>query len=259
VKATDTNSMRTCVLPIFTSLFDRDPSSQTWLRPLLALSRAAVPQDLGSIPAGAPRYFGYSEKALPAPHALLRWLVQHATASADPSVLGLGDTGDHRRGLLARDPDKIREALRLLDEQPSPRAWYVLAGPSYPDVFIETESAVVVIEGKRTEPAPTTRTTWMSRRDQRHIDAAWDLRGPRAVYGLLIVEGDSSAVAAVPKEWQSHVADLRTPVVLEANLPHRSAGDRQAIGEALLGVTTWQTLCGVLALPWPLVALKGIC
>lgn len=253
MKAMDTNSLRTRVVPVFSALFDRDSSGGAWLRALLALSGATIPEDLGSIPAGAPRFFGDSEKALPAPPALLRWLVQHATAPADPTLLSPGDTGDHRRGLLAREPDRIREALRLLDEQPSPRAWYVLEGPSYPDVFIETESAVVVIEGKRTEPEPTTRTTWMSRRDQmlRHIDAAWDLRGPRAVYGLLIVEGDSSDVASVPQKWQSHVADLRTPVVLEANLPHRSASDRQAIGQALLGVTTWQQLCGVLSLPWP--------
>jgi hypothetical protein len=57
---------------------------------------------------------------------------------------------------------------------------------------IETPDALIVIEGKRTESGATIDTTWLTGRHQiwRHIDAAWEIRGRRQVFGFFIVEGE---------------------------------------------------------------------
>jgi hypothetical protein len=127
----------------------------------------------------------------------------------------------------------------------------VLEGPSYPDVYLETERTIVVVEGKRTEREPTTSTTWMAQRHQmlRHIDAAWDGRGAKDIYGLLIVEGADDGTVAEP--WRSYPATLRGNAVLAASLPHRRDDERAAMARAFLGVTTWRRVCDRFGLPWP--------
>lgn len=47
----------------------------------------------------------------------------------------------------------------LLRSAGTGRGWHVLEGPTYPDVFVETRDALVVVEGKRTEAGPTTSTS----------------------------------------------------------------------------------------------------
>lgn len=247
----DLNSSRTRVVPVFNSLFDADPSGQTWLALLLGLANSQAPVDVGTVAPDAMRFLGDDEKPLPAPKSLLRWLITHLDVRPDPNARDANETSRRRGRLVDRDPDIIAEALRLLDGNPSGPAWYVLEGPSYPDVYIETDRAVIVVEGKRTEPVPTTSTTWMAERHQmlRHIDAAWDERGGRDVYGILIVEG--TADGAVPEPWFSYPAALRDEAVLAASLPHRTDAERAAIARAFLGVTTWQQVSRRFGLPWP--------
>ena len=122
--------------------------------------------------------------------------------------------------------------------------WHILEGPSYPDVLLETPDALIVVEGKRTESAPTTHTTFMEGRHQiwRHIDAAWEVRGRRAVFGLFIVEGQGEA-PEVPAVWTAAVASAKSDAVLASSFPHRSAVERSAIAQCLLGATTWQRVC----------------
>ena len=50
----------------------------------------------------------------------------------------------------------------------------IFEGMDYPDVVVITDSVVLIIEGKLTEPHLTTRTTWLKGRDQmiRHLDSA---------------------------------------------------------------------------------------
>jgi len=78
------------------------------------------------------------------------------------------------------------------------------------------------------------------------------VRAERAVYGILIVEGDGDAQAAeVPEPWSTYAKALGTQAVLGASLPHRTAAERQAIGAGFLGATTWQRVCSEFGIAWP--------
>ena len=141
-------------------------------------------------------HWGEHELGLQPPVALLAWLVRNLAPPRDASDLGDDAVVRKRRQLIDRDTATNSKALELLRSTPAERAWYVLEGRTYPDAFIETPDALVVVEGKRTEAGPTRDTTWMAGRHQiwRHMDAAWEIRGRRLVYGLLIVEGDPTGM-----------------------------------------------------------------
>ena len=159
----------------------------------------------------------------------------------------------NRRRVVDRDADTLAGALRSLQERrPSPRAWYVLEGPSQPDVYLDSADAVIVVEGKRTETAPTTSTAWMRVRHQmlRHLDAAWEHREGRRIYGLYIVEAESGTSSTEPPStWHEAVESTISDEVLRASLPHRTSDERSQIASALLGVTTWQAVCDEFQIP----------
>ena len=160
---------------------------------------------------------------------------------------------EKRARLLEGDHEVMAEALRLLRSEYVPRAWYIFEGRTCPDVLLIAKDAIVVVEGKRTEPSATTDASWLPRRHQiwRHIDAAWELRGRRAVYGFFIVEGDPEDEGwSVPKHWRSVASHALSPDVLGTSFQHRSGEDSQAIASALLGVTTWRQVCERFSLDW---------
>ena len=244
------NSSKTRVAPMFDRLIASDPTGRSWLPTLLALPAGGAPFaeptscDLGIVShwwEGNP-----AERAMAPPLSLLRWLVDHVVAPEDSSAVWntSAETCLKRRGLVDRDPGTIREALDALQTQPTNRAWYVLEGKSYPDVYLETQDTIVVIEGKRTEGKPTRATSWMPGRHQmwRHIDCAWEGRGHKRLCGLMIVETDAEATAFATETMRGEVID--------SSLPHRSSRDRDAIVNCFLGTTTWKTVCDHCSIPW---------
>jgi hypothetical protein len=146
--------------------------------------------------------------------------------------------------LLGRgDPETVELALGALRSSNTPKGWHLLEGPTYPDALLETRDALVVIEGKRTESGPTVDTTWLTGRHQiwRHIDAAWEIRGRRQVFGFFLVEGTTRG--DVPEVWQRAFADALAPSSLASSFPHRSAAESAAIASCFVGGTTWQRVC----------------
>lgn len=235
---------------------EQGPTGETWLRHLLRLgSRSAGPLASltpGSLLSGHPRWWGKNERRLNPPIGLLRWLVANASAPSSDSLWGGTASRAKRERLVKGDADTIAEALRLLEAPPASQVWYVLEGQSRPDVFLETSSTVVVIEGKRTERKATTTTTWMPLRSQmlRHMDAAWEMRGTKQVLGLMIVEGDKDATA--PNDhWLARADEQVRESTLNASLPHRTVDARAQIAHGFLGATTWQAVCRELGLGWP--------
>jgi hypothetical protein len=110
--------------------------------------------------------------ALAPPRRPLEWLIQNAEL-VDQSAHAKASraTRAKRERLLRRDPATIEEALhRLSLDRGLARGWYVLEGATRPDVYLESDRALVVIEGKRTETAATSSTTW---------NPAPSVRGPR--------------------------------------------------------------------------------
>ena len=147
-----------------------------------------------------------------------------------------------RLALARRDPDVVQEALTRLRDGEKGKAWFVLEGESCPDAYLETDSIVLVVEGKRTERTTTSKTTFMPKRSQliRHMDAAWEVADGRRVLGLLLVEGESPDPMLVPEQWSSASDEQLRPALLVPSLPHRTVEERDAIAGSVLGAATWQ-------------------
>jgi hypothetical protein len=216
---------------------------QNWIPRLLRLpTGGAKPSGLENLDLTvvSANWAPHEAQLLP-PMALLSWLVRNCQ-SAGRSRTSRG-SAEKRARLQKGDPAMVSEALQLLRSRPDPKAWYVLEGASSPDVFLETPDALIAIEGKRTEPAATTSTSWMDGRRQiwRHIDGAWEVRGRRQVFGFFIVEGGTDP--DVPRAWRDDVIASLTPEALAASFPHRGAVELAQITSCLLGATTWQAVC----------------
>jgi hypothetical protein len=230
------DSSRPRVKPVL----DAISSAEEWLPRLLRLPKGA-----GAVPPGLDHTvlssaWGDPEPRLPAPPSLLRWLVQNLDVA--PRAGDASESARLRRLLLQRDAATIRRALAGLEQDCSRGNWWVLEGPSYPDAVVETPDAIVVIEGKRTERAPTTRTQWMRVRHQmlRHMDCAWERRAGQRVLGLFVVEEENDRL---PPGWRTAAEDTVAAKVLAASLPHRTGEERARIAEGFLGIATWEAVC----------------
>jgi hypothetical protein len=249
------DSSRTRIAPVFGRLQCLDPSGRLWLQGLLELAntRKAQRPDAGPSRLRVAKWWP-REARLAAPPGLLRWLLENAEEPRDAGAWGRKpEVKENRRRVVDRDADTLAQALRSLEERrPSPRAWYVLEAPSQPDVYLDSDDIVIVVEGKRTETAPTTSTAWMSVRHQmlRHLDAAWEHRAGRRIYGLYIVEAVAASGALDPPfTWHAAVESTISDEVLKGSLPHRTPDERSQIASALLGVTTWQAVCDEFNIP----------
>jgi hypothetical protein len=245
------DSSRTRVGPVFDELL-KQGDSQQWIARLL---------DLGALRTGArgpwyaknlallEKHWAPDERCLHPPVALLSWLIRNLNPPAG-SVDGVDAVSEKRKKLVARDPETVNEALRLLRTAGMAKSWHVLEGPTCPDVLLLTQGAIIVIEGKRTEGSATVDTKFMSGRYQilRHLDAAWEIKGDREVFGLLIVEAEDDE-GGVPSLWEDTRRDLTSTDVLRSSLPHRSREEQGQIAEAFVGVTTWQAVCREFRIP----------
>lgn len=246
------DSSRTRVAPVFDRLRAIDPTGRTWLPKLLALptldgrERPAVPASVTPLVEACwwPR-----ERKLPAPVSLLEHLIREAPRFAASSGSAPRGQPPKRAALFGGDAAARAEAIDLIAKGRRIRGWHVLEGPSQPDVFLATDEIVVVIEGKRTEAERTKNTEWMPVRDQmlRHLDAAWEVRNGRQLFGFMIVEGGGEEADA---KWQAQALEIIPPEVLAGSLPHRSDEERQQIARAFLGITTWQKVCAALEVSW---------
>ncbi len=250
------DSSLTRVLPVFDKLFQMDKTGLSWLSKVLSLPRIPNhphPEIEDTAPIIEARW-GKKEKPLPPPRSLLRWLIQNCRPPDTPDLREGKITREERQGLVRKDPKIINEALSLLDQRKIPkRDWYVLEGPSQPDVYLETENMIIVIEGKRTEPNSTAATKWMPVRHQmlRHMDCAWEIRGSKRVYGFFSVEGDGGADAYdVPEKWIEAIKSTVSDETLKNSLPHRKSNEIKEIAESFLGATTWQAVCKEFGIEW---------
>lgn len=257
------NSSDTRVAPVFSGLFARDRSGHGWLNQLLQLGSlahfaSARPDSAGALQEHHPAWWGKSERSLAPPLSLLRWLVQNADAPRSSSVWGSPTVRAKREELVRRNPTVVAEALTKLDKGYRPRAWYVLEGQSRPDACLETDRILLVVEGKRTERHAASATTWMRDRSQilRHMDAALEVAGQRAVLGLHIVEGSAEDTELPSPYWMNAAEQLRTEAALQRSLPHRDVEVRNQLRDGFLGVTTWQRVCRELSIAWPPIRLS---
>jgi hypothetical protein len=242
------DSSKTRVRPVFDQLWQQ---GRDWLPRLLALPMAGHPE--ARVRSGGLQLlegqWEPNERRLDPPVSLLSWLIRHLGEIAGDRQLPPG----RRKSLAEGDPETVVQALEALRSSKAEREWWIFEGRTCPDVHLVAENATVVIEGKRTEPGATTYTEWLKGRHQmwRHIDAAWEIRGRRAVYGFFIVEGSAEAEPdTLPLVWRDACDACRTRDALVLSFPHRSAAEIEAISRCFLGATTWQAVCRHFGIDW---------
>ena len=238
------NSSQTRVEPVFKWLCDNHSNGQSWISRLLFLPTYGRSRyehvsghDLSIIEKG----WGKTEKALSPPVSLLSWLIRNLSGKSNHPLSKDPLKAQKRKGLLNGSATRIREALELLRKNPMDTDWHIFEGETKPDVYIETPSVIVVIEGKRTESKATTSTTWMPSRHQiwRHIDCSWEIRGSKQVYGFFIVEGVDGKLS---EHWINEIKLAASDDAIRSSLPHRGPEEQDAIASCYLGGTTWHNI-----------------
>jgi hypothetical protein len=239
------DSSKTRVAPVLDELVR---SGKDWVLPFLKLAEHPrsfqQPTFYGDLSFVSGRW-GKNEIGLRPPVALLSWMLRNPNSLIQQNI-----QDQDRCDLINGIPSAVERALDLLRSNATDKAWYIFEGPTYPDAYIETNHALIVIEGKRTESGPTTSTTWLEGRHQiwRHIDAAWERRGCRKVYGMFVVEATSESFE-VPANWRTAADDALSKKALDTSFPHRSDVERNEIAHCFLGVTTWQKVVARFNLP----------
>jgi hypothetical protein len=143
------DSSRTRVAPVFDRCRVRPDD---WVRKLLQLPETPDPPplDLSNVDLRfMDGHWSPTEMGLSPPVSLLSWLIRNPT----PHLLAQVEL-PARSKLAQGDPGTVLAALHALRTSSAARGWHILEGATYPDVFIETPDALIVVEGKRTESVP---------------------------------------------------------------------------------------------------------
>ena len=246
------DSSLTRVQPVFEALYLRDASGEAWLRPLLEMARhtagpapMAIPADVGQLV--APPQF---EFAADPPRSLLEWLIRNPGHLDRPSEADWRKwsrrTQTKRDALLSGDAAVQAEALAQLESsfRLPRRAWWRFEGITRVDCALLTPSAVVFVEGKRTEMGPSKGVTWCPHRNQvlRVLDRAAAFAqqtGRPHFFVVLVVEKDLVEREA---ERQREIESVVSPETIRRSLPHLADKEQTELMSYYLGVTTWQDI-----------------
>lgn len=247
------DSSKTRVTPVFNQLYEADPTGCSWLPRLIKLPIS------GNIASTKPdcrftiREHGWdtNEKKLNPPVALLSWLIRYPRKPISGILSSDPVKEEKRRQWIEGSRDTITEGLSLLRHNPNGCDWHIFEGQTQPDVFIETDDVIIVIEGKRTEREPTTTTKWMRGRNQmlRHLDCAWEIHGEKQLLGFFIIEGNGLSVE-VPSQWSAFAEATINSATIGSSLPHRGPEEQKGIASCFIGVTTWQRVCKEFGIDW---------
>jgi hypothetical protein len=241
------DSSITRVAPVFSALYERGDLPASLGRLLSLPDRdGQAARNWGEPGELEEKAWWPKEKRLDPPRALLEYLVQAL------SHAGRSSTVPDRDKLLAGDEATLAAALAALrEEMIPPRAWYVFEGPTSVDAYVRTNRFLVLVEGKRTEPGPTTHTSWMDVRHQvlRNIDAAWNTKGDRDVVAFFAVEGEGSDPTSAPQAWRQACEATVSEDALAGSLPHRSEAVRREMACSFRGAVTWTAICREFSLP----------
>lgn len=177
------------------------------------------------------------ERSLPPPDRFLRWLIQNPERMQVPTIKTLQNFGEttrlYRTKLFGPAPGRAEaqsEALRLLSScgaSKSSLQWWAFEGFTEVDCCIETDSLVLLFEGKRTEQLSSA-TVWFPQRNQlwRNVEVAASLAGRKRFGVIMIAEIQEDALHA-----------------LDASYPHLDEEERKSLRDHYLGCLLWKDVC----------------
>lgn len=235
------NSTETRVTPFMRKLDGNIKEIKRFLKSLPGIKEEDL--DFQSIEA---IHYGSNEKALQANYDLLMWLVKHPdwmdSSKLKPSNMS-ADTYQKRISLFKGDAQTTKKALLYLtkakdNHATTNRKWYAFEGPSYPDIYIETDKSVFIGEAKRTEPKLTTNTTWLQHRDQliRHFDSVLS-KGKRVKIFYVFEKSDFDK-----NSTQAQLDRYEDDGYIKESAPHRGKDFPTEFRKAYAGHVYWEDL-----------------
>ena len=231
------NSSQTRVYPAFTIIKNQIGDFIDWLNESRSCNIPTRDVDWDAMIIHFADKQGKGEIALPPSASLLKWMVDNYDGKSNRlntkcSKRVSPQTALLREKMLNRDPLTIRKAYDLINGGHR-KGWFALEGYTRPDVYIETNRFILVVEGKRTERKLTDYTTYFKDgRDQliRHMDAALEIALGKSIFGVVIYEEGA--------DYPLVLSDSK----LKQSLPHRDESERNRIKSGWLTPITWQEL-----------------
>lgn len=152
---------------------------------------------------------------------------------------------DNRILLFDLKPQTLAEAKKEIGNSVR-KSWYMFEKYSHPDLFIENENFILLIEGKRTESSTTKKLKYLAHRSQmvRHIEnAIAHSKGKKPVIAFYIVEeGCGYENKCLP---DGLAEDLKKETI------QKSEATNNAIIDSFYGYTTWQAVSKHLGICFP--------
>ncbi len=243
------DSSLTRVQPVFNALYSRDRTGESWLSPLLRLGTESgkIPDNAKPLHLVGPPVYELSAQP---PKSFLKWLIENPDQLATPpdkywEELG-AKTHEKRRAFLAGDRTVQSEALGELDhcENVPNRAWWRFEGTTKVDCALRTSTAIVFIEGKRTEVGASKDILWYPTRNQvlRNLDCASEYaknHGLKQFFVMIVLDKE---LLGENRIRQAEVQNITQSQTVESSLPHMSNEERKELMEHYLGMTTWQDI-----------------
>jgi uncharacterized protein YciI len=142
---------------------------------------------------------------------------------------------------LPQHLDAMKELNRQGKLLKTPPGTSKLEGNTHPDIFVETDKYIIVVEAKWTEATSTTKTTYLKNRDQliRHIEGAINYAPQKEVLAFYIVDEDdflnNNQNNRTKLSLNGFISTLQSEPVQKPNLSKK-------IKSAYKGYTTWQKI-----------------
>lgn len=254
------DSAITRVRPFFQSLLRRDPSGVSWLPALLRLGQAnphfgqTLARHCGPLLDWVSRRHPRSDRALrcfgipsveleqcfeyrlPPTQAFLRWLIEHPSLLTWPRDEEMSAKmrlpreellGRHGQQRAAAAKSLALTELERTGAAASNGKWWAFEGFTQVDCLLETQTLMLLVEGKRTEPVASS-TRWLPQRNQL-------LRTLEVAAAVAHERGKEFAVVLMAEEYVSSI----TFNAMLSSLPHLSAAQRSELTDHYLGCVTW--------------------
>lgn len=143
---------------------------------------------------------------------------------------------EKREKMFIKDEDTLNEALEIINggKRGKYQKWALLEAPSYPDLFVENDSYISLVEAKRTENATTKKVEYLENRSQmvRHIQNTINYNSNKKIIAFYIIEKDCKYKDACSKKAFKDEIEKET-IIIDDQL-------KQKILDSFYGYIFWE-------------------